>query len=140
MVSLWYALHTLLIIAPRPAESVTFEREIGVCEISDHPARYIGRQVVVDALLVNAQPHSIYIRDPKDRHCILDIGSMAAGEGEVFDYFIVPERKPTPFVWEAKVRIQAVLRSEMRDSPFTGSDRKYRSYFLDQMKVIRLQP
>jgi len=85
-------------------------------------------------------PHGIYIKDLENSHCILDIGSMAAGEkDDVSHYFVLDPKSPTSF-WEAKVRIRAVVKSEMRDSPFTGSYERYRSYFLDQMKVSPLKP
>ena len=106
---------------------------MSVCEITHHPARYVGRKVVVEALLVDAQPHGIYIQDPGNSRCILDVGSMAAGEkGDVFDYL-------DPFAGEVKVRIHAILETEMRDSPFDASQ-QYRSYFMDRMRIIRLQP
>jgi hypothetical protein len=116
-----------LMMVGSSTERAATEHKTSVCEISHDPARYLGRKVVVDALFVDAEPHGAYISDP-DSNCIVHIGSMAAAQkGDVSDYFD-----------EGKVRIHAILKTEMRDDPFGRGP--YQSYFLDQMEIIRLQP
>jgi hypothetical protein len=136
MIGWWYLLNTLAALLGSSTEPVTSEAEVNVCEIKRDPAAYLGRTVVIDAFLVDAEPHGIYVEDPNSP-CILDIGTMAAGhDSEVFEsLFFPPKADP---VSEVKVRIHAVLKTKMRDDPFGRGP--YRSYFLDQMKIIRLEP
>jgi hypothetical protein len=120
-----------LVMVGSSTERAAPEHKTSVCDISHDPVRYLGRRVAVDAVFVDATPHTIYIADPKNDRCILDIGSIAGVDnGDALAYLDMISE-------ETKVRIHAVLESKMRDSPFGRGP--YRSYFLDQMKITRLQ-
>jgi hypothetical protein len=117
-----------LMVAGSATERGTPEDKTSGCKIVHDPARYLGRRLVLEARVVDASPHTIYITDAEDSSCILSMGSMAAGEEDLFD-----------FADETKVRIHAILKSEMRNNPFTGDDPRS-TYLLDEMRITRLQP
>jgi hypothetical protein len=127
----------VLAILSGTSPSANAASEPTICEIAHHPSQFVGKNVIVDGRLVDISPHGIYVSDVRNSRCILDVGNMSSGSNDdIFSYFVFPGRKPTPIVMDVKVRIRATVRSEMRQR-FNG-DLKYRSYFLDEMKIIRL--
>ena len=107
-----------------------------VCEVVDRKQYYLGKRVDVVGQLVNAEPHGIYLRDPrKDHLCLLHVGDMASGKNDdVWTAFL--DHRGTPKL-TAAVRISGVLKTGMWNSEFGG--RQYRSYFLDQMTITVLR-
>ena len=121
-----------LMMAATPAERAAPESKASVCDISRDPVRYLGRHVVADAMLEDASPHAIYIRDPKSWGCILDIGNPAAGhERDVEDYL--------GGSFEVKVRIRGVLKSHMRNSSLPIVSEPELRYFVDELRVTPIK-
>ena len=106
---------------------------VTACYVRQHEAQYLQKTVIVSALIVNAEPHGVYIADPDQPdnwHCILDIGRMSSARDSILNY-VDPLRRPNP------VLIKGTLRTEMQTNSW---GQRYRSWFIDRMTVLKPTP
>lgn len=122
----------LAVAGPAPAQPV--RAALSTCEVTHHPSRYLGRRILVKARLIDASPHGVYMAS-NDRRCVLDIGDMAPGQPDVVSFFFWSSNGKPVVGRGVRVIADGALKTEMREDPW---GRKYRSYFLDPMKITRI--
>lgn len=82
--------------APQPA--------LSVCEVKQHPDRYVGKRITVRAFVMNALPHGIFLSEGWRDRCIIFAGDDAPGhDNEVLGLAV---NSTTP----AYVKVTGVLK------------------------------